>query len=328
VETIVKELAKRWKKKHWVKVVSAESLGMRVSWEKMEQGSWWRMLMMDYFHFKIFWFTVKALKEVSRWGEVEVVMPVNGGWQSLLCRLYCWRKKIKLVIPGLAGLGWCDRWNLYMQPDVFVASTKRNADWARQYNRRVKIETIPHGVDLDRFRPEGKKKVVGLDRPVILCVAGPNKYKRVEATIKAMTKFKEASLLLVGGSEADERLGVELLEKRFLRLKVSYEELAQVYRSADVFTMVSESSEEFGIVNLEALASGLPVVVTDDKLRREILGEHGIYVKDVWGQDYTDKLKEALLKVTNLAKRQRPEKWLEQFSWKRIADEYLRAFGS
>jgi glycosyltransferase involved in cell wall biosynthesis len=111
-----------------------------------------------------------------------------------------------------------------------------------------------------------------------------------------------------------------------LRLKVSYEELNEVYRMADVFTMVSESSEEFGIVNLEALASGLPVVATDDKLRREILGEYGIYVKDVWGQDYVDNLKKALLEVTNLAKKQRPEKWLEQFSWDRIANDYLSVF--
>jgi glycosyltransferase involved in cell wall biosynthesis len=326
VETIVREVTSRWQKKHQVKVISAQSLGMKVDYKKMSQGSWWRILMIDYFHFKIFWFTLKALREVSSWGEVKVLMPVNGGWQSLLCRLYCWSKKIKLVIPGLAGLGWCDRWNLYIQPDVFVASTKRNADWARRYNKRVKIETIPHGVDLTRFKPEGRKKEVKLKRPIVLCVAGPDKYKRVEATIKAVAKLKKASLLLVGGSEGDGALGKKLLGERFLRLKVSYEELNEVYRMADVFTMVSESSEEFGIVNLEALASGLPVVATDDRLRHEILGEHGIYVKDVWGQDYVDSLKKALLKVTNLAKKQRPEKWLEQFSWDRIADDYLSVF--
>ena len=328
VETIVKELSKRWEKGHQVRVISAESLGMKVNWMKMTQGKWGRILMLDYFHFKIFWFTVRALKQVSDWGEVEVLMPVNGGWQSLLCRFFCWMKKPKLVIPGLAGLGWCDRWNLYMQPDVFVASTKRNADWARRYNKRVRMEVIPHGVDLSRFKPEGKKKKVELKRPIVLCVAGPDKYKRVEATIKAMSKLKEASLLLVGGSEADERLGVKLLKERFLRLKVSYEELAQVYRAADVFSMVSESSEEFGIVNLEALASGLPVVATDDLLRHEILGEYGIYVKDPTDvSEYVAKLKQAFNKGPTFVKeRQERELWLEQFSWDRIAREYLRAF--
>ena len=285
-ETVVRELARQWRKKHQVKVFSALSLG---------ENNWLE-------------FNLKALKAADVFGA-EVMIPVNGGQQSLLTRLYCWWKNKKMVIIGMAGLGWCDGWNLLMRPDVFVASLKRNLRWAKQfYGIGVRVEVIPHGVDMNKFKPEGKKRKLNLERPIILCVAGPDEYKRVDLTIKAVSGLPEGSLALVGGSKADGLRGKKLLGKRFTRLKAGYEELPEIYRAADVFTMVSESSEEFGIVYLEALASGLPVVATDDELRREILGQYGIYVKDVGGKEYAEKLKLALKKRKGPTL---PEKWLK-----------------
>ncbi|MFH0942910.1 MAG: glycosyltransferase family 4 protein [Candidatus Beckwithbacteria bacterium] len=296
-ETVVKELAKRLKIKHEVKVYSSKSLGI----DDLQK------------------FNIQALKEADKFGA-EVIMPVNGGRQSLLTRLYCWLKGKKMVITGMAGLGWCDGWNLLMRPDVFVASTKRNYNWAKRfYGKGVRIEVIPHGVDLTKFKMEGKKRKFAVKSPVILCVTGPNEYKRVEATIKAVSRLDKGSLVLVGGNDSWEQLGKKLLKDRFQRIQATHEELPEIYRGADVFTMVSGESEEFGIVYLEALACGLPIVATDDELRREILGVYGIYVKDVFGQEYTEKIQQALNKVTNLVY---PDKWLERFSWDRIANQF------
>ncbi|MCG2692389.1 glycosyltransferase [Microgenomates group bacterium] len=300
-ETVVKELAQRWQKQHQVKVYSSLSLGIN----DLQKFNW------------------QALREADKFGA-DIIMPTNGGQQSLLTRLYCWLRKKKMVVAGMAGLGWCDGWNLLMRPDVFVASLKRNAAWAKKfYGKGVRVEIVPHGVDLNKFKPEGKKRTLRLARPVILCVAGPDKYKRVEATIKAVKKLNKGNLLLVGGSDEDEKLGEKLLGKRFKRMKAGYEELPEIYRGAQVFTMVSESSEEFGIVYLEALASGLPIVATDDELRREILGPYGIYVKDVWGKEYAEKLALALKKRKDPTL---PKKWLEKFSWDKIAADYISIF--
>ena len=301
-ETVVKELSRRWQKQHQVKVYSSLSLGIK----------------------DLNKFNLQALKEADKFGA-QIIMPINGGRQSLLTRLYCRLKKKKMVVAGLAGLGWCDGWNLLMRPDVFVASLNRNTRWAKKfYGKGVRVETIPHGVDLGKFKPQGKKREFNLERPIILCVAGPNEYKRVDLTIKAVGCLEKGSLLLVGGSEEWEKLGVSRLGKRFKQIKAKYEELPEIYRGADVFTMVSESTEEFGIVYLEALASGLPVVATDDELRREILGPYGIYVQNPEdAAEYAQKLQQAINKVTNLVY---PQKWLEKFNWDKIAQEYLNIF--
>lgn len=301
-ETVVRELAKRLSKQHQVKVYSAVSLGIN----------------------NLNKFNLQALKEANKFGA-EIIMPINGGWQSLLTRVYCWLKSKKMVVAGLAGLGWCDGWNLLMRPDVFVASVNRNARWAKKfYGKGVKVEIIPHGVDSIKFKPEGKKRKLNLERPIILCIAGPDQYKRVDLTIRAVSKLEKGSLLLVGGSEEWEKTGAELLGKRFKRIQAKYEELPEIYRGADVFSMVSESTEEFGIVYLEALASGLPVVATDDELRREILGPYGIYVNNPTDADeYAERLGWALKKRKG---RTLPKKWLEKFDWDIIAQEYLNLF--
>jgi glycosyltransferase involved in cell wall biosynthesis len=155
-------------------------------------------------------------------------------------------------------------------------------------------------------------------------VAGPEPYKRVAATIKAVARLKSASLLLAGGSAEQEKLGKRLLAERFLRRSFTHQQMPQVYRSSQVFTLASASSEAFGIAYLEALASGLPVVAPDDRLRREILGPHGIYIKDVADiEEYAASLRQALKKTTFC-----PKEWLKQFSWDVIANQYQKLFQS
>jgi len=334
VETMVNELGKRWGKDHKVMVFQmgqkyaeqenyqVKVVKMKIDWQRLEKGSWWRKFMIDYWAKMMMRFTRKCLREIDK-EEVDVIIAMNGGWQTLLVRLYCWKKRIKMVVSGQAGLGWCDGWNLLMRPDVFVALSKRNAVWAKQfYGKGVRIEVITNGVDLKRFKLEGGKIKLKLKRPVVLCVASGDRYKRVEEVIKAMTEVKEASLLLAGGSDEQEELGKKLLGKRFLRKQFKHEQMPMVYRAADAFVLVSESSEAFGNVNVEALASGLPVVGTDDKLRKEILGKYGIYVKDpIEMRDLIDKLRIGIKRS-----KMRPEKWLEKFDWDIIAEEYEQLF--
>lgn len=292
VETATCELVSRWRKKHEVKLVE----------HKSPKGI---ALVRELFVFK-----------------PDIIVPMNRGWQAVWVRLFCWATGAKMVVSGQSGYKDC--WSLLTRPDLFIAITKRSGFWSKKYAFGVKVDSILHGVSLAKFKPTGSRIKLKLQRPVILCVASGDRYKRVEETIFAVSMLKKGSLLLVGGSKELEKLGKELLGSRFERRKVVYKNLPSVYRSVDIFTMASEDSEAFGMVYLEALASGLLVVAPDDDLRYEILGKYGIYVQDVTDkEEYSGKLLKATMK-----KKHRPDPWLEQFNWDKVADEYLKLFNN
>jgi len=245
---------------------------------------------------------------------------MNRGLQAILVRFYCWISSAKMVVSGQAG--YKDRQSLLVRPDLYIALTERNATWARKYAFGVPVEVIPNGVDLRRFQPKGRKIKLNITPPIILCVAGPERYKRVEETIQAVTQLKQGSLLLAGGSQQQEFFGQKLLGGRFLRQQFKHKQMPAVYRLADVFTLASKDSEAFGTAYLEALASGLPVVAPDDELRREILGKWGIYVKNPTDlNEYALKLQLGLKQSKH-----RPEEWLREYNWDVIAERYLALF--
>lgn len=282
-----------------------------------------KRLFLDYFGLKELIFTIKILPKI--WHiKPDVIFPQNSGWEVFLLRMFSTLINSKIVVAGQSGPGWNDRVNLLIHPDIFVALTKAQTIWAQNATlwKDQKIVTIPNGVDLVEYSPKGDKRVLGLSRPVVLAVGAAIKSKRIIDTIRAMALQKSASLLVVGtGPQENEEdsLGRSLLGNRYKRLKVIHAEMPSIYRAADVFTLCSDSSEAFGIVYLEALASGLPCVVTHDPSRQEILGDVGIYVND------PDDPHEYAVKICEAIRQKSKEKYLNQaqkFSWNQIAINY------
>jgi glycosyltransferase involved in cell wall biosynthesis len=190
----------------------------------------------------------------------------------------------------------------------------------------VRVEKIPNGVDLNKFSSEGESYKTNLKKPIVLAVGAFTEQKRLDLAISAVSKLKDASLLLVGGGgglkEKLESEGKRLLGNRFQILSVPFKEMPKIYRSADVFTLPSASSEAFGNVYVEAMASGLPVVATDDEQRREIVGEAGILMEPTNIDEYSKTLQKAL--DTDWG--DGPRKQAEKFSWETIAEKYENLF--
>lgn len=275
-----------------------------------------------------FTFTLKCLSDLIHF-RPDIIIPLNSGWQALMVSILSRFLGTKVVIPGQSGPGWNDRWNLWVKPHVFVSLTNRQKKWAEETSlwKSVNIVKIPNGVDLHQFNPAGKKKKLALQKPIILLVGATIPSKRVEQGIAAVSKLDQGSLLLLGTGPGDKRvdkLGYKLLGKdRFLHLSVSHQDMPLYYRSADLFTLCSASSEAFGIVYLEALASGLPCVATDDASRREIVGEAGVFVKKPDNEkEYSQVISQALKKKWGQASLKQAQK----FSWDKVSGKYLSLF--
>jgi len=335
METIVHELAKRLAKKHQVMMIQAgpkyssqktymvKRIKMNMEWPEIDSAGWIRKLMIDYFYRKIGVFSLKTWPLLKEY-DPDMVIPVNGGWMSFLMKLFCLMGRGKLILLGQAGIGWDDRWNLMQKPDLFVALNKRNLMWSKKHSRPgQKLAVIPNGVDLKKFSAVGDKIKLRLEKPIVLCVAGHERYKRVKETISAVKRLNKGSLVLACSSSVYDDFGKKELAKRFLRREFKHQEMPKVYRSADIFTLVSESFEAFGIAYLEAMASGLPVVATDDQMRREIIGKAGLFVKDLGNsQEYVQKLEKAL----RIEWGDKPRKQAEKYSWDKITQRYEKEF--
>ena len=171
--------------------------------------------------------------------------------------------------------------NLGLKPDHLIVHSPEVADSVKQIAPEQSLSMIPWGVDLTEFTPDGQTLQTGLSEPVILCVAPLNRHdhQRLELTIRAVASLPDASLLICGQGEDQkyyQALGDRLLGKARFQIRCfAYAQMPTVYRSASIFTLASVR-ETRGLAYLEAMASGLPVVTTDDPMRRYLVGDAGI----------------------------------------------------
>jgi len=132
-------------------------------------------------------------------------------------------------------------------------------------------KVIPNGVDIDRFQ-----KAVPLTRwqdgtPNILFVGRFEPRKGLLDLLKAYRLLRrtgvEARLLLVGGGpqerEARRYVATRNLQGVHFLGRVSDDERNQLFRTADVYCSPATGRESFGIVLLEAMAAGAPIVASD-----------------------------------------------------------------
>lgn len=129
------------------------------------------------------------------------------------------------------------------------------------------VKLWPRGVDATLFRPR-PHGALDLPRPIFLTVGRVAVEKNLEA-------FLELDLpgtkLVVGDGPARATLEKDYSKAVFLGAKQG-EALAEIYAAADVFVFPS-LTDTFGLVLLEALASGVPVAAFPAAAPRDVIGE-------------------------------------------------------
>jgi glycosyltransferase involved in cell wall biosynthesis len=153
----------------------------------------------------------------------------------------------------------------------------------------------------------------GLPRPRVLCAGSVDAHKRMHLAVEALARLPGGgSLMVLGeGPEAaalDRLAAARLGAGRYLRRVVAREEMPAWYGAADCFTLPSRT-ESFGLVYLEALACGVPVLAPDDAVRREVIGEGGLLCDVTDPDTYSHTLEETLARDWGAVPRRRAERF-------------------
>lgn len=204
---------------------------------------------------------------------------------------------------GMAARAWCKRRKVPFTtsfhtrfPDYVSVRTGIPADWTWKVMRwfhgaaertfavtpALSSELVergigsvhhwPLGVDIDQFSPaaEPHPEMKGLKRPIQLYVGRVAVEKNLEAFLQTRV---EGTRVIVGDGPALAGLKQQFPDAVFLGAKHGHD-LASAYASADVFVFPSRT-DTFGLVNIEALASGLPVAAYAVPGPIDIIGPDG-----------------------------------------------------
>ena len=174
----------------------------------------------------------------------------------------------------------------------------------------AKLVAWGRGVDADLFNPARRGSLPDLPRPIFLSVGRVTWEKNLPAFLSLDLP---GCKVVVGGGPQLTALREQFPQVQFLGRRTNGE-LAALYASADVFVFPSRT-DTFGLVMLEALASGLPVAAFPVAGPLDVVGESGAGVLD---QD----LRRAALAALAIP-RERCRAYALNFTWKESAAQFL-----
>ena len=193
---------------------------------------------------------------------------------------------------------------------------------------------IPNGIDVNGF--SSAEPLPGLldGKTNILFLGRLEKRKGLKYLLSAFSKLKwdwpDLRLIVVGGGKPDDDSYRILSERNLTDVvftgTVSDEDRARYYRSADIFCSPATGKESFGIVLLEAMAAGRPVVASDIEGYSYVVthGREGLLVEPKSDVSLAEAIA-TLLRDPDLRNRLavNGRKRAEEFRWEEVAGQVL-----
>ncbi|MEA1940225.1 MAG: glycosyltransferase [Candidatus Caldatribacteriota bacterium] len=210
------------------------------------------------------------------------------------------QEAIKIIVSNFAD-----------KTDCITTPSESMKELIREYGIKNRIEVIPNAIKIDSFREKNKSKCQEIkkkyhleeDEKIILFVGRTSTEKSIDKIITALSMvmkrgIKKVKLLIVGdGPNLDELKhlvqSLKIEDDVIFTGAVDYKEVQYYYKIAYLFTIAS-TTESFGIVNIEALASGVPVLAVSAPGAVDIL-THG--VDGLLTDNDVDKFSEAMEKI-------------------------------
>ena len=143
---------------------------------------------------------------------------------------------------------------------------------------------IHNGISVSAINGYAEKKAINeVNRIVTACRLIPR--KNIKSLLESMKMMSDKDLVIVGGGELLQDLQEEAVRcgvderVHFTGYVKHRSEVYNIMSSCDCFVFPSHS-EGFGVAVVEAMALGLPVVVSDIPIFREVVGDGGIFVNE------------------------------------------------
>ena len=192
---------------------------------------------------------------------------------------------------------------------IMVATPSLEAE-LRGRNFMAPLNRWSRGVDLTLFRPRPGAELP-FPRPILLYAGRVSKEKGVEEFLKLSTP---GTKVVVGDGPIRAALEREYPEAKFLGYRRG-EELAKVYSSGDLFVFPSKT-DTFGLVMIEAMASGLPVAAYP------VIGPIDIVTRPGIGALHDD-LGEAIRRALADGRREECIAHASGFTWERCTKQFV-----
>jgi D-inositol-3-phosphate glycosyltransferase len=136
------------------------------------------------------------------------------------------------------------------------------------------LKIVPCGTDLEHFTPDGSRERRRNDHMRIVTLSRLVPRKGIAEVIEALVEVPHAELIVAGGGEAPDLVtdpeaqrlralarSLGVARRVYLRGRVAHDDVPALLRSADV-VVCTPWYEPFGIVPIEAMACGVPVIVS------------------------------------------------------------------
>lgn len=226
---------------------------------------------------------------------------------------------------------------------IIAATEREKAELVKYYDAEPgKIGVVPCGVNMELFQPIDRmtaRRELGLtDEKVLLFVGRIDPLKGIDRLLKAIPLLKnhESLRLVIIGGDENSRSEVNKLRKLVSGLGIEdavmfqglvrQEQLPRFYSAADA-CVVPSYYESFGLVALESLACGTPVVATDVGEMRNIIrpGQTGYVVARNTPIELADKIDLLLSRTSrDMASALSIRASVERFDWSNIAGMVVR----
>lgn len=270
----------------------------------------------------------RRLERIERTGgEIDHIHVATEGPIGHAARRFCLRRDLPFTTsyhtrfpeyisarsPVPAGLSYAWLRRFHNAGDGVMVATP---SLARDLAARGFARLMPwsRGVDVRRFHPD-KRAAWDLPRPIFLYAGRLAPEKQLETFLGLDLP---GSKVLVGDGPSAEPLRRAYPQAHFLGLRTG-EDLATTYASADVFVFPSRT-DTFGMVLLEAMASGLPVAALPVPGPQDVVGASGAGVLDA---DLAAACRAALAIPREVARAH-----AESFTWTKATQQFLANVGA